>query len=65
MSRSLTIEQLEALRAYADTHGRTWKAQLNYEWMSGTASGALQQIRNSFGPTWLIRFKLPKGKGKQ
>lgn len=62
MKPKLTPEQLAALQAYADSHGRTWKAQLNYEWMSGTATGALQQIRNIFGPTWLVRFKLPKKK---
>jgi hypothetical protein len=62
MKRELTPEQLTALQAYAASHGRTWKAQLNYEWQSGTAHGPLQQIRNSFGPSWLIRFKLPKEK---
>jgi hypothetical protein len=60
VKQELTAEQLAALRSYADEHGRTWKAQLNYEWMSGTASGPLQQIRNAFGPSWLVRFSLPK-----
>ena len=60
MKQELTAEQLAALRDYADSHGRTWKAQLNFEWMTGTARGTLQQIRNQFGPTWLMRFKLPK-----
>jgi hypothetical protein len=62
MKPQLTAEQLAALRSYAKSHGRTWKAQLNYEWMAGTARGPLQQIRNSFGPTWLQRFTLPKEK---
>jgi hypothetical protein len=60
--QELTAEQLAALRNYADTHGRTWKAQLNHEWMTGTSRGLLQQIRNSFGPTWLVQFRLPKEK---
>jgi hypothetical protein len=58
----LTAEQMRALQAYASTHGRTWKAQLNHEWMTGTARGTLQQVRNTFGPTWLVRFRLPKEK---
>jgi hypothetical protein len=56
----LTPEQLAALRAYAAEHGRTWKSQLNDDWMNGRASGPLQQIRNQFGPSWLLRFRLPK-----
>jgi hypothetical protein len=56
----LTPEQLAALRSYAAEHGRTWKSQLNDDWMNGRASGPLQQVRNQFGPSWLIRFKLPK-----
>ncbi len=53
---SPTEEQIEALRAYAKEHGRTWKADLNHDWMTGQAFGALQQIRNQFGPSWLVRF---------
>ena len=60
MSRPrLTAEQLEAIGDYARQHGRTWKSQLNHDWMTGQTSGPLQQIRNQFGPSWLIRFKLP------
>lgn len=55
-----TPEQLAALEVYAAEHGRTWKAQLNDDWMNGRASGPLQQVRNQFGPSWLIRFRLPK-----
>lgn len=55
-----TPEQLAALSAYAAEHGRTWKSQLNDDWMNGRASGPLQQVRNQFGPSWLVRFRLPK-----
>jgi|SRR5882724_13204734 len=58
-------KQYAALLAYAASHGRTWKAQLNHAWMTGQYdagddSSALQQVRNSFGPSWLVRFKLPR-----
>lgn len=57
-----TDDQVRALLAYAKANGRRWKAQLNHEWMSGTASGPLQQVRNSFGPSWLVRFSVTRWK---
>jgi hypothetical protein len=54
-----TAAQLSALVCYATGHGRTWKSQLNDDWMNGRAEGELQQIRNQFGPSWLVRFRLP------
>jgi hypothetical protein len=58
MSRmeTLTPEQLAALRAYAGEFGRSWKAKLNRDWMSGQSCGPLQHVRNQFGPSWLVRF---------
>jgi hypothetical protein len=41
----VTVEQMTALRTYAEREGRTWKA--------------LQVLRNSHGPRWLIGFKFP------
>jgi hypothetical protein len=38
---TLTAEQFDALRAYAEEHGRTWKAKLNHEWMTGQTWGPL------------------------
>lgn len=63
MKKELTTEQLAAIRTFASQHGRTWKSELNHIWQigrydSGDDSARLQQIRNSFGPTWLTRFKL-------
>jgi hypothetical protein len=56
-------EQLQALRAFAASNGRTWKAKLNAAWCNGTdtsnTNGALlRQIRNAFGPQWLITFNI-------
>ena len=57
--------QYAALLDYAQRNGRHWKALLNHAWMTGDYqadddSAALQQIRNTFGPSWLVRFRLPK-----
>lgn len=62
----LTNEQLYALREFANIEGRTWKSVLRQAWMNGDygihgeISNSLQQIRNSFGPSWLVRFRLPE-----
>ena len=52
-----TTEQLEALEAYAAKNGRTWKQALMNDWMHGRTQGPLQQVRNTFGPSWLKRFQ--------
>jgi len=60
-------EQLAAIRRFAKRHGRTWKAALNAAWMRAAYDFAarenddaalLQQVRNSFGPSWLVNFQL-------
>jgi hypothetical protein len=56
----LTKEQFEALKAYAGEHGRRWKSDLRDEWMTATAPWPLMQVRNQFGPTWLVRFRFPQ-----
>jgi hypothetical protein len=62
--KPVTDEQLDALRKYARTYGRTWKNELRSDWLSACASvdpdiaGQLQQLRNSHGPAWLTTFKL-------
>lgn len=57
-----TAEQWEALQQYADKNGRTWKAQLLDDWMHARVAGPLQQVRNAFGPRWLmlINIKEPR-----
>lgn len=65
MSDKLTDpKQYAALLDFAQRHGRTWKSSLRQCWMTGQygpsdASNHLQQIRNSFGPSWLVKFRLP------
>jgi len=62
-----TAEQIEALQHFARINGRTWKSCLRHAWMTGRYadhgaakySHLLQQIRNTFGPSWLVRFTLP------
>lgn len=63
MTKQPTAEQIEALRAFAAKHGRTWKSKLIDAW---TGWGNIQDgpilrgVRNEFGPTWLIdKFRLP------
>lgn len=62
----LTPEQLDALITFAKRNGRKWKSELNYCWMTGNyhaidrnISGYLHQVRNQFGPSWLVNFRLP------
>lgn len=56
-----TSEQIDALVRYARAHGRCWKADLCADWSAGRddREPLLRQLRNHFGPRWLIRFKLP------
>ena len=64
---TLTAEQLKAIQEWAKVHGRTWKSKLRQAWMTGDYDGIekygntaayLQQVRNTFGPSWLVRFIL-------
>lgn len=59
----LTPDDTAALRAFADAHGRDWKAELsNVYWYNarlwrGPVPGmgeTLHGIRNNYGPTWLF-----------
>jgi hypothetical protein len=62
--RRLTDEQHEALKQYAAENGSTWKTKLAIDWqfaraqVNGQHSALLQQVRNQFGPSWLVGFKL-------
>ena len=51
-------EQIDALRAYRDRHGRRWKSRLLAEWLSSTGGEGpeLRQVRNTFGPSWLLNY---------
>lgn len=54
----LTTNQVVALKNYADLNGRNWKSKLQHDWVNGHSVGELQQVRNQFGPAWLVRFNL-------
>lgn len=54
----LTTEQLTALRQFAKTHGRYWKAELRGHWERASLSGTIHALRNSHGPSWLNSYRL-------
>ena len=63
MKQKPTKEQLDALANFAANEGRNWKVVLRNAWETGsypTGSDAatLQQIRNTFGPSWLVAFSV-------
>jgi hypothetical protein len=54
-----TPEMTAALQAFADKYGRRWKTELITRWMNGRddyepMGSYLRQVRNQFGPTWLM-----------
>lgn len=60
-----STEQIEALKEFAAIHGRNWKSALRDAWLDGDYRGfqkdwLLQQVRNTFGPSFLIKFRLDK-----
>lgn len=54
----LEDEQVSELIGYAKAHGRRWKSDLSDDWMKAKAPAALQRLRNTHGPRWLIKLKL-------
>ncbi|MDI1295265.1 MAG: hypothetical protein PSY12_05185, partial [bacterium] len=59
MMRDLHDEELRALLAFRQRHGRCWKAALLLRWSAGTdadepGSALLRHLRNIGGPRWLI-----------
>lgn len=61
--RTPTTQQIEALEQFAAIHGRNWKTVLGNAWMNGNYNGfekdwLLQQVRNTFGPSWLAKLSL-------
>ena len=67
---TLSADQLAALRTFAQANGRSWKFKLNHAWSTGRYQdyngtddyGSLQQVRNRFGPSWLVRFAFDRVK---
>ena len=65
MNQKLTDDQYAALHAFAARHGRHWKQFLRHAWETGcwtfgADSPALQSVRNQFGPTWLVNFRIKR-----
>jgi hypothetical protein len=58
-------QALDTLRAVKSALGRNYKSAIRQAWMTGDYRGQLlqdwssqlQQIRNSFGPSWLVRAR--------
>ena len=62
---TLTQTQEFAIEAFAKIHGRNWKRVLRESWMNGnypygSDCASLGQIRNYFGPSWLVSYRAPK-----
>lgn len=66
--RDLTPEELRELCNFAAIEGRKWKDVILYQyWMRGITVRdrkckeypLLYGLRNTHGPTWLDKFKLP------
>lgn len=55
----LSAGELEALKKYAQEHGRCWRADLRREWMteSGSPYPVLRELRNKVGPSGLHRIR--------
>ncbi len=55
----------QAIVHFAARHGRRWKSELREAWMTGiycdpaVDSATLQRIRNTYGPSWLIKCRVP------
>lgn len=61
----LEREEWLALESFANSHGRTWRAQLRDMWMSGADSSRpmARTWRNKIGPSGLDKIRFPKVKG--
>jgi hypothetical protein len=61
--QALNQNQLDALRAYANHAGYTWKSKLCRDWEKGATHGEftalLRQVRNLIGPSGLYKLRLP------
>lgn len=55
----LTDHQAAVIRAFAEDHGRRWKATLRDLWMRAAAEPTLHNLRNTHGPSWLAGYRLP------
>ena len=58
--KKLNDEQMNALREYAEHNGRAWRERLIDDWVHGRDGNSplLRQVRNTVGPSGLMRIKL-------
>lgn len=71
-AKTLTAEQFQALKSYAENEGEDWKMRLSIDWMrAGTDKWhaketyhLLHQVRNRLGPKWLASFKFEDYEGQ-
>jgi hypothetical protein len=57
-----SIEQKEALQAFANRFGKSWKTALMEKWYKGTdvnepEGTMLREIRNLYGARWLSAYR--------
>jgi len=61
-STAPNAEQIAAVERFAAIGGRYWKSRLRYYWEMGMPvwlgddAALLQQVRNTCGPRWLIKY---------
>ncbi len=55
---ALSGAELAALRAFAHSNGRLWKARLAELWVKAKAEPVLHRLRNTHGPDWLRTIAL-------
>ena len=63
LEEAISDEHMEAIKSYADKHGKDWKQKLSTAWMKGTDSSEpnghlLRQVRNQHGPSVLSKLKI-------
>ena len=65
-TRPLNVLELQAMRAWRHVYKRHWRAALGSAWerhrYDGVADRHVQTLaymRNSRGPSWLVRFRFP------
>jgi hypothetical protein len=65
MIAEMTEDEKNALSSFYIQHGRKWKSVLRDEWMSASGIGPIHNMRNKYGPAWLVMVRtgdfLPKG----
>ena len=59
------LAQALALHSYAEAHGGCWKERLLAEWINATAEPLLHHLRNTHGPSWLLRYKFEEYRPNQ